>query len=59
MTPRTENILGALLIVILVSLGLAALGWVVPNYYVYFKTTVAQIETCPDNNPSEELKTHE
>lgn len=40
MTERTENIIGALVIATLVVLALGAAGWAVPNYYVYFKTTI-------------------
>ena len=46
MTERTENIIGALVIAALVVLALAAIGWVVPNYYVYFKNTVAVVAAC-------------
>lgn len=45
-TERTENIIGAVVIIGLVALGLATIGWAVPNYYVYFKNTVAMVGTC-------------
>lgn len=46
MTPRTENILGALFIIALVSGLLALAGYVVPNYIVYFKYTINQTPEC-------------
>lgn len=45
-TERTENIIGAVVIMALVGGVLATLGWAVPNYYVYFKNTVAMVGTC-------------
>lgn len=42
MTERTENIIGAFIAGILISLVVILIGWAVPNYYVYFKNTVAQ-----------------
>lgn len=40
MTERTENIIGALVMAILVLAALGAAGWAIPNYYVYFKATI-------------------
>lgn len=42
MTERTENIIGAGILVIGIGLILALVGWGVPNYYVYFVNTVSQ-----------------
>lgn len=45
-TERTENIIGAVVIVFGIATILITVGWAVPNYYVYFKQTVAKAEAC-------------
>jgi len=45
-TERTENIIGAVVIIGLIAGVAATIGWAVPNYYVYFKNTVAMVGTC-------------
>lgn len=45
-TERTENIIGAAVMITGIALILAVIGWAVPNYYVYFKQTVAKAERC-------------
>jgi len=45
-TERTEHIIGAVVIITLAGAGLALIGWAIPNYYVYFKTTVAMVAAC-------------
>lgn len=45
-TERTENIIGAVVIVVGIAAILITVGWAVPNYYVYFKQTVATAEAC-------------
>lgn len=42
MTERTENIIGACVIIAVAALILGFAGWAVPNYYVYFVNTVSQ-----------------
>lgn len=42
MTERTENIIGAAIIIAGAAMMLGIIGWGVPNYYVYFVNTVSQ-----------------
>lgn len=42
MTPRTENIIGAVIIFILLAALAGVIGYAVPNYYVYFVTTIRE-----------------